>query len=241
MVDKIKDLWHNKNGDVMKTKFCKNPNCKNINPQPIENFHRDKNTKDGYKTRCKTCLLEKAKKYREKNRKLLAEKQKEYYKLHGDIQRQASKNWKNNNKIHVKEYFKDWYESNKIYRSNYCKEYNKKNEDYTKERYRKKRSLKFGFENTFKESEFRDKLEKQNFKCFYCGKNISYDSSTRDHYIPLSLGGSDEINNIVACCSSCNSKKRNMMPKDYIKKIDNTEPSRTNSEKSSAKGATHRI
>lgn len=48
----------------------------------------------------------------------------------------------------------------------------------------------------------------QDFKCAYCGKDISK-RFERDHVLPLSRGGSDDISNIAMCCKSCNSSKNN--------------------------------
>jgi hypothetical protein len=44
-----------------------------------------------------------------------------------------------------------------------------------------------------------------NFKCAYCGK--SGIQLTKDHVIPISKGGTDDIENIVPCCRQCNSSK----------------------------------
>lgn len=120
-------------------KYCSNNNCKEINPQPLSNFHKDKNTKDGYKCRCKSCLLAYAKEYNLNNRELRAKKQREYYKKHGDIQRQSSNNWKNNNKDKCKEYYKKWHEDNRKHRSEYYKQYYNSNYEYMLDRARNQR------------------------------------------------------------------------------------------------------
>lgn len=44
-------------------------------------------------------------------------------------------------------------------------------------------------------------------KCAYCGKPLSLRTTTREHVIPSSKGGSDGLTNVVACCSACNGKK----------------------------------
>lgn len=44
-----------------------------------------------------------------------------------------------------------------------------------------------------------------NFTCIYCGCRSA--DMTVDHFIPVSMGGADVIQNLVACCSACNSKK----------------------------------
>ena len=41
--------------------------------------------------------------------------------------------------------------------------------------------------------------------CFYCGKKTKL---TKDHVIPIILGGTDDIDNIVPACQHCNSKKQ---------------------------------
>jgi hypothetical protein len=48
---------------------------------------------------------------------------------------------------------------------------------------------------------------RDNGRCQYCEKKLSYDVSTVDHVIPKSKGGKDTWENKVLCCSPCNSKK----------------------------------
>ena len=54
-------------------------------------------------------------------------------------------------------------------------------------------------------------IYKRNPLCVYCGINKS---NTIDHIIALSKGGSNNFENLVACCINCNSKKGN---KDLVK------------------------
>lgn len=63
--------------------------------------------------------------------------------------------------------------------------------------------------HTFKE--WIELLVKHDNKCFYCGvrmtKKAGLRQRTRDHIVPISKGGSDDISNIVPACRSCNSSK----------------------------------
>ncbi len=56
-------------------------------------------------------------------------------------------------------------------------------------------------------------------KCFYCSKSLLFKQSTLDHYYPKSLGGSDEIFNLVNCCKKCNEQKGDSLPNDWQKVI----------------------
>lgn len=51
------------------------------------------------------------------------------------------------------------------------------------------------------------------YRCEYCyagGVPL-----TVDHYMPQEKGGSDEPENLKACCRSCNKKKGNMLPEEW--------------------------
>jgi len=54
------------------------------------------------------------------------------------------------------------------------------------------------------EEEWENKKKQYDNRCFYCGKKTKL---SKDHIIPIIRGGSDEIDNIVPACKSCNSRK----------------------------------
>ena len=56
------------------------------------------------------------------------------------------------------------------------------------------------------EEEWETKKEQYEYRCFYCSKVAP--RLTKDHVIPISLGGSNGIDNIVPACWACNYKKR---------------------------------
>ncbi|MGE3624051.1 MAG: HNH endonuclease [Bdellovibrionales bacterium] len=53
----------------------------------------------------------------------------------------------------------------------------------------------------------KEKVRQQGGKCFYCPKRIGKLTATIDHVRPLSDGGRDHENNMVACCRDCNNSK----------------------------------
>lgn len=57
-------------------------------------------------------------------------------------------------------------------------------------------------------------FERQNGKCFYCNKKMGDDWQI-DHVMPLSLGGSNGPENLVATCKECNMSKKAKHPMDF--------------------------
>jgi 5-methylcytosine-specific restriction endonuclease McrA len=60
------------------------------------------------------------------------------------------------------------------------------------------------------------------WKCAYCGVEITAGdankvtdkTATIDHIVPISMGGENTLENIVACCRKCNFVKDNDHPDD---------------------------
>lgn len=54
------------------------------------------------------------------------------------------------------------------------------------------------------------------FKCMYCGVDGDENHPlTVDHFIPIELGGTDEINNLISSCRMCNKQKGSLPPKQF--------------------------
>lgn len=60
--------------------------------------------------------------------------------------------------------------------------------------------------------------QREGGKCFFCSKSLKYDKVTIDHYLPKSMGGTDEVFNLVISCKTCNRVKKNIIPEDVQKK-----------------------
>lgn len=62
-------------------------------------------------------------------------------------------------------------------------------------------------------AEWREKCALFANLCAYCGEAKPL---TRDHKIPLSRGGTDDITNILPACRSCNCKKRTRTADEFL-------------------------
>jgi 5-methylcytosine-specific restriction endonuclease McrA len=66
---------------------------------------------------------------------------------------------------------------------------------------------------------------RQRWRCYWCNCRIfmnqsgvvkqENDTATLDHYIPRSAGGSNDIENCVAACYTCNRTKADRMPTTF--------------------------
>src|ERR1700730_14142645 len=51
-------------------------------------------------------------------------------------------------------------------------------------------------------------LERDGFRCLYCGRKAPDVKLHIDHFLPFSKGGTDESTNLFAACVDCNLGKR---------------------------------
>ena len=57
-------------------------------------------------------------------------------------------------------------------------------------------------------------FKRDDHRCLYCGGQFSRNELTRDHVLPISRGGSDKWENVVAACKRCNWLKDCQIPEE---------------------------
>lgn len=59
---------------------------------------------------------------------------------------------------------------------------------------------------------------RDDYRCQFCGRTQHElkhrECLTRDHLVPLSRGGTNAWTNVLTACSSCNTRKGNMLPEE---------------------------
>lgn len=56
--------------------------------------------------------------------------------------------------------------------------------------------------------------------CYYCGEKTEPIDITMDHVVPLSRGGKSTKGNVVPACKSCNTKKKLLLPMEWVEYMD---------------------
>lgn len=93
-------------------KNCSNPTCSQINPQPFENFHKNKTGKNGLKSHCKSCRKIKTRiRYKANKEKILAVN-KVWTKANTEKAKSIAKEWREANPEKTKAANKAWVKAN---------------------------------------------------------------------------------------------------------------------------------
>jgi 5-methylcytosine-specific restriction endonuclease McrA len=79
-----------------------------------------------------------------------------------------------------------------------------------------RRARKRSATGSYTKEQIADLAAKQNYKCANCLKSIRK-RFHRDHIIPLSRDGSNDISNIQLLCVSCNCSKHNKDPIEFAR------------------------
>lgn len=67
----------------------------------------------------------------------------------------------------------------------------------------------------FTKGERRAVLRKTGGHCAYCGKSIGYYDMQVDHVIPLRKGGTNDLDNLLPACRSCNHYKSTLTMEQF--------------------------
>lgn len=59
------------------------------------------------------------------------------------------------------------------------------------------------------------------FECMYCNARMGKQLLTIDHFIPLELGGKNDISNYLTSCKACNKDKGSQHPQSWPKIVTN--------------------
>jgi len=183
--------------------------------KPLDEFHRNKNIKDGRQTICKKCISEWGKKYRAENRELVLARKKKYYYDNRESEIARVLKWHNKKDREGN----SWYGRNRekaltrmvVYRLNNKekilaadRKYWSKNKDKAVAKAAVRRTRKIGGGGSFIAKEFNELCASYGYHCLCCNQVKKLEA---DHIKPVKYLGSSNIDNIQPLCRSCNSSK----------------------------------
>ena len=88
------------------------------------------------------------------------------------------------------------------------------NREMVRARNQRRRTRKMSAEGTHTGTDIQAQYERQRGKCYYCGKKVGKNYHV-DHVVPLSRGGTNDPDNLVIACPSCNTSKCDKLPHEW--------------------------
>lgn len=181
----------------------------------VNSNEKQKEAQRKYYLAHKESLKQKMKEYHLKNKEKINERVSEYYKKNKETIRDWNIEYQKK-KRQDKEYVD---EVNRKAREKY-KEYRDNNKDKVLLKWRtashKRRALVRQAISNVTLEEVNKLIEKSGNICSWCGKDIPKGQMHLDHVYPLSKGGEHTIQNLVVSCASCNHRKSDKDPSEFI-------------------------
>jgi len=179
-----------------------------------DDFHLDKQRRDGHRPICKKCACIKSREYRQKHKDEIRISQREYRKTHKEEILKQHRTYYRRTDYHKKYYH--------IHKERIL-EIQRKYELTAKGRLRiirgnhRRRVHVKDTEATLTVEQWGTILKMQKNACNICGRKFTKKRPpTIDHIIPLSRGGGLTYENIQALCKSCNSQKHTKIDPQFI-------------------------
>lgn len=194
--------------------------CKEPFPATLEYFYACKTGKYGLHSKCKRCYNLDCKEYQKTHP--------EIYSL-ANINKSTRYRTDEEYREKIKKLQREKYRTDERYREKIKQRYKYKYKSYSllseKEKnirrkharlaWHKRRSLHYKNGGYFTEEQIHQLYLEQEGKCFYCNCDLN-GVFQRDHYIPVSKGGTSWIENIRLSCRPCNASKGDKLPSEWI-------------------------
>lgn len=164
-----------------------------------------------YRTRNSEKVKKKKKEYYEENKTEVLSKHKQYYSENRDKKLAYAAGYREEHKEEIAEKRKDHYKRNKerVLKINAAYRRSERGKSIKNICNARRRASQKNAEGSFSLSEWETRLSEFDSKCAYCG---SAEDIQKDHFVALNSGGTNNIENIVPACSSCNASKQDNDP-----------------------------
>lgn len=175
----------------------------------LSEFAESKTSKDGLRYWCKECMAIRWKLWYQANKDKKRERDREYQRANPDKKREYNKRFREKSPEKASATTQRW-------RENHPEEYKarsrtdgqrwyKNNPEAVKVRSHRRRTHKINSSGNFTAEEWEALCKQYDYLCLCCKEQKPL---TVDHVIPISKGGTNNIDNIQPLCQSCNCRKK---------------------------------
>lgn len=182
------------------------PHCNEI--KSLDAFQKRPSRSGQPQSWCSSCKRVLNHGYRANNREKLNTDRRRYYRGHHNQELQRARNQRNGQQRKLAAKTRAYYWAH----VEQCRQKSKaKQRPYTAARRAKLHQA----EGTFTKQDLKKLYEEQEGKCFYCGDALD-GAYHVDHVIPISRGGSNNLDNLQLLCQCCNLSKHDKTHDEYI-------------------------
>lgn len=166
-----------------------------------------------YKAAYDAANKEKYAAYRELNKERLADEKAEWYRANRERVLARVKANSEMNRERILAYQAEYYAANTEKVKATVSAYRKANPEKKQHFENTRRARKAGNGGAHTLVERQDKFDSIGNVCFYCGQDGKL---SIDHVLPLARGGTNDIENILPACKSCNSRKHTRTGQEFM-------------------------
>ena len=174
-------------------------------PETEEYFYKHRRGRGGLRDACKQCFLAQNRAWRAVNKDRWAAYQREYDRGRGAHPRDMEK-------------YDAWMESHKEQVAACIARWHAEHPEAGHASRSRRRARLANASGSHTEEDIRQQYQLQSGRCHWCG--IAVDNAYHvDHVVPLARGGSNDPENIVIACPTCNLRKGAKMPDEFVKDL----------------------
>ena len=124
-----------------------------------------------------------------------------------------SRNYRLTHREHKVEYDRLWRVSRRKEEVERVRRYRAANPECRRAEHHRRRARERGAEGSFSPADIERQRKAQKHRCYYCGEKSKL---TIEHLVPLVRGGTNWPDNIVLACLSCNCRKQDKLPHEFV-------------------------
>jgi 5-methylcytosine-specific restriction endonuclease McrA len=160
-----------------------------------------------------------------------------YRKEHREVLSSYSRRYRQEHREDCKAYLVRYRQENREAWNAYSRRYHQEHQEQCREKSRKysktpkgrlidnvksskRRAAKLASKGSYTTEQIQEKMIRQGHKCYYCQIRLKKEKGRyifhHDHIVPLSRGGSNNIDNIAIACPTCNLKKSDKLLHEWL-------------------------
>lgn len=155
-----------------------------------------------------------SKRWREENPKASVESQRKYRHANKEKRYATYLKWQAENMERVREIGREGYWRNREVRLERVRRHRLNNPMAVRATAHKMRARRSRVKGAHTAADLSKQYDTQRGRCWWCGKHVG-DTYHVDHVIPISRGGSNNPENLVIACPSCNMRKHARLPHEW--------------------------